>query len=109
MRQLDETAPLHPLHTPEYVADHVLNTRRLPGLRATGRTTALALSYIVKAMQNPFEPVAMLDHFDTTEAHANMKDVVNNLLSRLDFRGFVITRGPASRAGVWSLSFGSRT
>lgn len=108
MRQLDETTPLHPLHTPQFVSDHVLNTGRLPGMRHTGRTTALALGYITKALHNPDTEVVLLDHFASTSAHGHMRDVVNSLLTKLDFRHFVITRNTsvALPAGAWVLVFG---
>lgn len=100
----DESAPLHPLHSPQFVADCVLNTARLPGMRRTGRR-ALALEYIARAMRSPRHTVLLLDHYDNTAAHAHMKEVVQAMLSSLDFRHFTLARAP-SRAGAWALTFG---
>lgn len=108
MAQPDDTVALHPLHTPTFVAEHVMSTGRLPGMRATGRSTCLALEYVAKAMRTPFVPVPLVDHFDSTTAHTCLKEAVVEILSRLDFRGFSITRNHERRPGVWQLNFGVR-
>uniref|UniRef100_A0AAU6W295 Uncharacterized protein n=4 Tax=unclassified bacterial viruses TaxID=12333 RepID=A0AAU6W295_9VIRU len=103
-----DTVPLHPLHTAQFVAEHVLNTLTLPGARRTGRTTALALEHIVQAMRNPGLGVELIDHYNSTVGHRVMRDAVELLLAKLDFNHFKVTRSD-NRIGHWVLTFGSKS
>jgi hypothetical protein len=96
---------LHPLHTPEYVAQYVLTHGEYPGSRCTGRSTALALEYVAWSIRVPGLKVVLWDHFDSTGAHECLKRAVEEIISRLDFRRFRITKN-TSRAGLWNLTFG---
>jgi hypothetical protein len=54
---------LHPLHEPEALLQGMLANQEYPDrLRRTGRSTALALQYIAKAIQEPYSPVLLRDH-----------------------------------------------
>lgn len=100
-----ETAALHPLHSAQFVADFVLNRNRLPGSRCTGRTTALALEHIVKAMRNPGVEITLLDHYHSTAANRAIRDTVEQVLSKLDFSHFRVKHSSTS-IGCWTLVFG---
>lgn len=54
---------LHPLHSPKWVADFVLNSGRLPGKRGTGRTSIGLLKTLVDALSNPTTPQPYIDHY----------------------------------------------
>lgn len=97
--------PLHPLHSPQWVAEVVLTSGAYPGERRTGRSTAAALEYVARAIRVPGLKIALWDHFDSMIAHECQRRAVEEIISRLDFRAFRITKN-TSRAGLWDLTFG---
>ncbi|QHJ82048.1 MAG: hypothetical protein [Bacteriophage sp.] len=54
---------LHPLHEPEALLQGMLASREYPSrVRRTGRSTALALTYIAQAIASPYTPIPLRDH-----------------------------------------------
>ena len=88
IRRLSEDQPLHPLHTPQFVADYVLLTGRLPGKRATGRTTAAGLELIAKAMREPHVWHDVRDHHDATLCHVYLRHMMQAQVEKLGLRHF---------------------
>lgn len=58
---------LHPLHTPEFVAECLRTSGCYPGHRRTGRTTAACLLAIAQAIKTPHK-VYFIDEETTTYA-----------------------------------------
>ena len=64
---------LHPLHTPEFLDQQVRTSGHYADTtRCTGRTTAIALSLIAQAIDNPNEAVRIVDHAGTRPAHDHL-------------------------------------
>lgn len=59
------------------------SNRDWPGVRASGRTTRLALHYVLMLLDNPDEPVYISDHADTRHADKHLFKLVAQLLSVL--------------------------
>lgn len=74
---------LHPLHTPEWVADFIKAHGEYPGDRGTGRTTALALDVLACAIQQPGKTVKAQDHHPTPEADRELLRIAKDMASRL--------------------------
>ena len=70
--QTPQGALVHPLHSTRFILDHVETTGRYPDKRATGRSTAQALHYIAKAIEHPFESIAIVDHHGTRLADEHL-------------------------------------
>lgn len=58
---------LHPLHTPKFVAQFVMQTGTLPGERGTGRTTTGLLKTICVALDHPHDICRYIDHHTSSE------------------------------------------
>ena len=71
---------LHPLHSPEWVANYVLSTGQYPGPRNTGRTTILALRMIAAAMENPRVKIQALDHFGSVASNRDLADAAASII-----------------------------
>lgn len=72
MKDQDMGARLHPLHDARFVSSVVAQTGRYPGARKTGRTTALALEYLARAIREPYTDVFVRDHHDKPESHREL-------------------------------------
>lgn len=66
---LAERFPIHPLHTRELVAKHILATGQLLGERGTGRTTARIVSAIGSALSRLGDVIMINDH------HKSLKEL----------------------------------
>jgi len=82
---------LHPLH--KYIFDenlyyitkeNVLNLK----YRRTGRSTVAALRIIAKCLENPEVYFRVLDHHGTVESHKAFRDLIEEMIFELDFKGF---------------------
>lgn len=81
---------LHPLHSAEWLSQIMLDTGCYPDTeRCTGRTTILALSYIVKALQSPHEVIEVRDHHPTTHCHAMLVKLIHDMAGRLGLQGML--------------------
>lgn len=80
---------MHPLHTPEMVAAHVLSTGEyFDKDRCTGRTERLALRALHTAMNMPNQWHRLVDHHSTRPAHQELRRRVQSLVARLTYKGF---------------------
>lgn len=85
---------LHPLHSPEMIMDYMLNTGEYwPQERCTGRSTALALEYLAKAIRNPGVRFHVRDHHDSTVAHRCLATVVRDFAIMLGLEHMQFTGG----------------
>lgn len=80
----EEPKRLHPLHSVEFITSMIQNTGCYPDVdRCTGRSTILALEFIVMALKAPYQVVVVKDHLDTTMSHqrlcADIHDMANKL------------------------------
>lgn len=80
---------LHPLHTPEFVANYIAYGGGHPQERRTGRSTALALKYIAEAIENPRQPVQIRDHHDVLRAHRDLFERVREMVRQLGLEHMV--------------------
>lgn len=83
----------HPLHTVEFVASCLVMTGRYPGDRRTGRTTALALQYIAKAIQEPRKWHEPKDHHDSLMMREHLTALCRDMVNKLGLEGFVFRKG----------------
>lgn len=85
----NESKRIHPLHSTEFLIAQMLSTGCYPEAeRCTGRTTALALEYIVKAIRNPHEAIHVRDHYNTTMSHASLVKLVHDMTLKLGLEHF---------------------
>ena len=107
------TNQLNPLHAlliksnPEFVEDlrHDLSRR-------TGRTTAQALKFIAKAIENPYKKVHIVDHHNTTAKQCSPADRMNwelclAIIAALDLK--CMEFGVDISRGFYWISFGKVT
>lgn len=82
---------LHPLH--KYIFDenlyyitkeNVINLNR----RRIGKSTITALRIIAKCLENPEIYFKVLDHHGTIESHRAFKALIEEMISKLDLKGF---------------------
>lgn len=97
---------LHPLHSPAWVAEYVANTGQYPGDRATGRTTAQALRAIADAIDNPYVPVALVDHSGVRGGFENLSCVTKHIVAVLQLKHFHFNRAKHPSLSVLSITFG---
>lgn len=83
---------LHPLHEAEWVAKYVLCTGEYPGDRATGRTEALALEWVARAIREPRKWHYPQDHHRTQLAHDILSHRCREIVQQLGLRGFTFRR-----------------
>lgn len=75
---------MNPLHTPQFVAEMVLNSGLyFDATRRTGRSTAKALRLLSVAIENPNKSVSIIDHFDTPSAHRELLHTMRAMCERL--------------------------
>lgn len=72
------------------IYEHLLATGEYLGARRTGRSTAMALSYIAQAMKTPGVPVYVHDHWDSSAAHTLLLRRVEDVIERLELKHFKI-------------------
>ena len=53
-------------------------------MRRTGRSTALALGYILEAINKPDRIVYVKDHHDTCEAHRHLFNMIERMIKKLE-------------------------
>ena len=80
---------LHPNHTPEFVLLNLQATGRYPGDRCTGRSTALALEYIARAMRQPRKWHTITDHHPSFFAATCLRNIMQDMVAKLGLKGFV--------------------
>ena len=81
---VSNTPKLHPLHTVEFLTALMNSTGAYPDIeRKTGRSTIIALSIIVKALENPHTPIPVRDHLDVRLAHIEMVKTVRDMCDKL--------------------------
>lgn len=91
---------LHPLHTPEMIGSYVrVSGEYFDAERCTGRTTRLALTYILTALATPHQWVTIRDHYNTELAHRMCADKVRQMCEALGLNHMVF-RGTDMRFGV---------
>lgn len=78
---------LNPLHTPEMIVDAIINTGEyFDPKRGSGRSTALALHYISKAIEIPRTPIRIKDHHDSREADRTLAEIVKMMIRKLELK-----------------------
>jgi hypothetical protein len=96
---------LHPLHTPTWVAQYVVNNGEYPGDRATGRSTAAALTCIAEAMRRPGVNLPVYDHHGTTLANAHLRQLTESAVEALGLEHFHFGRSHINSVH-WTIRFG---
>lgn len=75
---------LHPLHNPDLLAQHMHATGEyFPVERHTGRTTALALETLAKAIRTPHEWVRITDHHPSLPADEHLMRMMQDMVHAL--------------------------
>ena len=84
------TERLNPLHSVDLVTRVVAETGRyFDKDRSTGKSTALALDYIAKAIRNPYTWVAIHDHHKTIIADGLLAQTIKSYIDILRLAKFV--------------------
>jgi len=60
--------------------------------RQTGRSTALALYYIARAIENPGSEIVVRDHHDSDAAHELLRDRIREIIHKLGLQGFTFSQ-----------------
>lgn len=82
-----KTKALHPLHSVEFLADMMRHTGRYPDTdRCTGRSTVLALEFLVEALKQPYKPVDVCDHYLTRASHERLTYEIGRMAERLGLK-----------------------
>lgn len=93
MREGERTMKLHPLHTPEWLNTHVVQTGCYPDIsRHTGRTTAHCLEVLTQAIRNPLQHVRFQDHHPTEEASVYMANMIRDMADKLGLEHIHVDR-----------------
>lgn len=80
---------INPLHTLDMVMRHMLSTGEyFPQERCTGRSTALALEFVAKAIRNPHEWVVITDHHDSAPSNNLLASTCRDIIAALGLRHF---------------------
>lgn len=80
---------VHPLHDPEVLAMHMAMTGHYPDTsRGTGRTEALALELVVKAMRNPYIWMAATDHASSKHTDAYLLHRCERIVMQCGYKHF---------------------
>lgn len=80
---------LHPLHSVEFLASMIAHTGCYPDPeRCTGRTTILALQFIVWALQNPHKWGYPSDHHGTAAATVALNRTIREMVEKLGLKHF---------------------
>lgn len=103
---------MHPLHTVQ------LHIERFAGLgvvgyhrwleekRGTGRSTAQALRAIADAIDNPHQPIDLVDHSGQRGGHEYLANATAHLIREMKLTGFSIARGRNPHGSVMAVTFG---
>ena len=83
---------LHPLH--KYIFDenlYYMTKENVPNLkyRCRGKSTIAALQIIRKCLENPEVYFKVLDHHGTPESHKALRNLIKEMIFKLDFKGFI--------------------
>ena len=85
----EPTRKLHPLHTVEFLTALMNSTGAYPDIeRKTGRSTIIALSIIVKALENPHTPIPVRDHHPTQHSHVELVKTIHDMCDKLGLQHF---------------------
>ncbi len=60
--------------------------------RRTGRSTALALYYISRAIENPGTEIVVRDHHDSYAADVCLRNRVREMIHKLNLQGFTCSQ-----------------
>lgn len=83
---------MHPLHTEQMLATWARMDPNYDPRRRTGRTTALALSLLARAISNPGVPFTAYDHYPTKNADRELLYAAHTIVVRLGWVGFTFNR-----------------
>ena len=105
---VSNTRKLHPLHTVEFLTALMNSTGAYPDIeRKTGRSTIIALSIIVKALENPHTPIPVRDHHPTQHSHIELEKNIHDMRNKLGLQHFhcsqsrlTVTFGTDSQRGT---------
>lgn len=89
------TAWLHPLHKYLFTEeDYKIIKERNPYLRGrrTGKSTLLAFDLISLCMKHPGVHIEIIDHHGAYSANLTLFYLVENIISKLDLKGFEFKR-----------------
>ena len=96
---------LHPLHTPEMVAQAVKATGEyFDPARRTGRSTAIALELIAAAIRNPGLTIKIKDHCSTPRADYALAMRISEMVGMLGLKHIYVRS-----MGGFTLRFGEPT
>ncbi len=90
------TAPQNnPLHDEEWIRR--INLTQRGGFdehrsRATGRSTAIALETIAKAIRHPYTPIAIVDHHPGKYADNHLARMIQDIITRLSLRELYVRK-----------------
>ena len=85
---------LHPLHTPEMVAQcAIVNGEYFDTTRCTGRSTVQALNYIAQAIAHPRKTIFVVDHHGSSLATRELTYKIKQMVERLELQHFTIVDG----------------
>lgn len=71
-------------------------------VRRTGRSTRIALSLISSARNSPGIYFEIVDHYPTREACRHLAYLIQDLLSKMELRGFKVTFGQGRQTIVYN-------
>jgi hypothetical protein len=84
---------LHPLEDRRRIARHIEEFGVIPDMtRGTGRSTALALQCIARAIENPHSCISVTDHFHTAAADRMLLGMVVDMIAALGLRSIYVSR-----------------
>lgn len=82
---------LNPLHTPEMIVKVISTTGEyFDHKRRSGRSTALALRYIADAIEQPYTPVLIEDHYDSVLADRALAEIMGLMIFKLELNHMYI-------------------
>lgn len=79
---------MHPLHTERMLAEWEACDPYYDPRRRTGRTTALALEVLARAIRSPGVPMRVLDHYPTRSADKELLLQAQSIVLALGWVGF---------------------
>jgi len=71
--------------------------------RQTGKSTAIALKTIAKAIENPGQVIYIVDHFNQAQSNRSLAYEINGMITKLNLRGLDLKNNLAGSSLVFNL------
>jgi hypothetical protein len=99
---------MNPLHSKALMSDSATLQMMISDNRCTGKSTAIALKTIAEAIEKPFTPIVIKDHFPSRQADEHLAHMIRQIVGVLDLKMMIFKRTHIRSESVFTIQFGDK-